>query len=117
MPFYDFQCQKDSEHIFEELVNRDEPNPPCIECGSETSKMPSLVAKGVVELSPSEISSKIAQERKSLNRELLSDEKKYANVMGESKYERSLKNDSLFNQEIDKIAGSAPKIKKSEKIL
>lgn len=80
MPLFDFTCLNN--HIFEELVNRDEPNPPCPDCGGETTKMPALVGKGVVSLYGGEINQKLKEDQRALRKEVNRNENVAHNILG-----------------------------------
>lgn len=38
MPFYDFKCKK-CEHVFDDMVKFDDPNPVCVKCSAETERL------------------------------------------------------------------------------
>lgn len=90
MPIYEYECPKHG--IFEEIHGMDEKLelcPMCLEEGveQEIEKVISLCGKGVVELYGQELVSKLRHDAKKIQKNAAKDEKKYANLLGESKYQ------------------------------
>lgn len=90
MPIYEYECLKHG--IFEEIHGIDEKIefcPMCLEEGKEqeVQKIISLCGKGVVELYGQELVSKLKSDAKKIQKDAMKDEKKYSNLLGESKYQ------------------------------
>lgn len=90
MPTYEFCCQLDDcKHEWEEWLNMTAPNPEvCPKCGKNTvKKLISLGGKGIVELTGQELTDKLKSDGRQLQRDAAKNEKLYANLLGESKYQ------------------------------
>lgn len=90
MPNYDHECQDDScKHQWEDTYSINTPPPTtCPKCGKETAqRMISLGSKGVVELTGKELLAKLQADAKQLVKDARKDEKLYANLLGEAKYQ------------------------------
>jgi len=90
MPIYEYECPKHG--VFEEIHGMDEKLefcPTCLEEGEEQKieKVISLCGKGVVELYGHELVSKLKSDAKQIQKDASKDEKKYASLLGESKYQ------------------------------
>ena len=90
MPTYEYLCETHGE--FEEVHSikiKLENCPKCAEGGKvqPIKRLISLGGKGVVELSGQELVDKLKGDAKSLQRKAAKDEKVYANLLGEDKYQ------------------------------
>lgn len=91
MPIYEYECLKHG--IFEEIHGIDEKLelcPMCLEEGVEQKieKIISLCGKGVVELYGQELVNKLKSDAKQIQKDAAKDEKKYASLLGENKYQK-----------------------------
>ena len=90
MPSYDHECQNEScKHEWEDTYSvKVDPPKLCPKCGLETAKrVISLNGKPVVELEGKELLAKLQADAKQLVKDARKDEKLYANLLGEAKYE------------------------------
>ena len=91
MPLIDLECQ-DCKHIFEDFVNfYNKQTEVCPKCGSK--KLDKLItftkAKGTVELTGHELREKVLEDAQKLKKEVYGNEKAYANILGESNYQKA----------------------------
>ena len=90
MPLIDLECQ-DCKHVFEDFTNfYNPPRMDCPKCGGK--KLEKLItftkARGTVELTGHELRAKVLEDAQKLKKEVHSNEKAYANVLGEAKYQQ-----------------------------
>lgn len=90
MPTYLYECPDHGEfeeyHSMKDLV---EDCPKCKDEGKEPKKVKRLInstTKGVVELTGQDLVNQIKSDAKKIQSDAAKDEKKYANILGESKY-------------------------------
>lgn len=91
MPDYDHQCQsKECGYEWEETYSiKADPPKICPKCKQETAKrVISLCGRGVVELVGQDLVDHVKADAKRIAKEAAKDDKKYANLLGESKYEQ-----------------------------
>ena len=89
MPEYDHMCtNEECNHEWsDEYSIKQDPPTTCPKCGKETAKrLISLTGKGVVELSGQDLINKAVADGKQIERESYTNENKYSNLIGESKY-------------------------------
>jgi putative FmdB family regulatory protein len=88
MPTYEYQCE-DCKHEWEDFLSMSAPNPDCPQCkvSGKTKKLISLGSKGVVELEGQELVDKLKSDAQKMKREAAKDEKVYANLLGEDRYQ------------------------------
>lgn len=89
MPTYEFQCE-DCKHEWEVYQSMSAPNPdecPSCKVKDKVKKLISLGSKGVVELYGQDLVDKIRADAKKTKEEAAKDEKVYANLLGEDKYQ------------------------------
>lgn len=87
MPTYEYQCEE-CQHEWEDFLSMSAPNPDCPICkATKTKKLISLGSKGVVELYGQDLVDKIKTDAKKTKQEAAKDEKVYANLLGEDRYQ------------------------------
>ena len=89
MPTYEFQCEN-CNHEWEVYQSMSAPNPdecPSCKVKDKVKKLISLGSRGVVELYGQDLVDKIKSDAKKTKEEAAKDERIYANLLGESKYE------------------------------
>jgi len=91
MPTYEFACQNtECKNEWEDFRSIVAPLPECPKCNSK--EVIHLVSggsgKGRVELSGRDLVDKAKADQKDFKRQVYSDEKTYANVLGEGKYQQ-----------------------------
>lgn len=88
MAIYEHLCETCKHEWEEEYSIKDDPPKKCPKCGKESAKR--LISggsgKGIVTLYGQELHTKIKQDAKKWKKEIYSNEKEYANVIGEGKY-------------------------------
>lgn len=90
MPTYEHICTNvECSHQWEDSYSiKMDPPKICPKCQQSTvQRLISLGGKGVVELSGQELVDKLKNDAKSIQRQARKDEKLYANLLGESKYQ------------------------------
>jgi putative FmdB family regulatory protein len=90
MPEYEHICtNKECNNEWEDTYSiKVDPPKVCPKCQKETAKrVISLGGKGVVELSGNELVSKLKEDARAIKGKAHRDEKVYANLLGESKYQ------------------------------
>ncbi len=90
MALYDYICtDEECKHEWEaEHSIKADPLKVCPKCQKESAKrLISLCGKGVVELTGQELKDSVKADANRLKKEIYREEKKYANVLGESKYQ------------------------------
>lgn len=89
MPTYEFQCEE-CKHEWEVYQSMSAPNPDeCPNCKvtGKTKKLISLGSKGIVELEGQDLVDKIKSDAQKVKKEAAKDEKVYANLLGEERYQ------------------------------
>lgn len=88
MPTYEHRCDT-CKHEWEESYSiKADPPKQCPDCKAETvTRLISGTAKGVVELYGQELVDKIKSDAQKMKAEAAKDEKVYANLLGEDKYQ------------------------------
>lgn len=89
MPTYEFECEE-CKHEWEVYQSMSAPNPdecPSCKVMGKTKKLISLGSKGVVELYGHELVDKLKGDAQKLKQEAAKDERVYANLLGEEKYQ------------------------------
>lgn len=91
MPTYEYECPKHG--IFEEFHSMSiklEHCPECEKAGEtiEIKRLISLGSRGIVELTGQDLIDKIKSDTKQLKKDAAKDEKIYANLLGEDKYQQ-----------------------------
>jgi len=87
MPTYEYQCE-DCQHEWEDFLSMSAPNPDYPKCkASKTKKLISLGSKGIVELEGQDLVDKIKSDAQKVKKEAAKDEKIYANLLGEDRYQ------------------------------
>lgn len=87
MPTYEHKCETCKHQWEDEYSIKVDPPKVCPECTAETVvRLISLSGKGVVTLAGQELTDKIKGDAQALKREAASNEKVYANLLGEEKY-------------------------------
>jgi len=89
MPTYEFQCEE-CKHEWEVFQSMSEPNPnecPSCQAKDKTKKLISLGSKGVVELYGQDLVDKLKGDAQQLKRDAAKDERIYANLLGDDKYQ------------------------------
>ena len=89
MPDYEHICENvECKHEWEATYSiKVDPPKNCPKCNQETAKrLISLNGKGVVELTGSDYVDKVKSDAKQLQRDASKNEKLYANMLGENKY-------------------------------
>lgn len=92
MPNYPHECQK-CDHFWEKFYSINKPIPDeCPNCGANGFVKRLIVGAPAAKvlLSGKELNAKIASERKEITKTIADDEKKYANIVGEEKYQKML---------------------------
>ena len=90
MPEYEHVCTNEAcKHEWEDTYSiKVEPPKVCPKCQKETAKrVISLGGKGVVELTGNELVSKLKDDARAMKGKASRDEKVYANLLGETKYQ------------------------------
>lgn len=88
MPTYEHICETCKYEWEDNYSIKTDPPKICPECGAETAKrLISLGGKGVVELTGQELVNKLKSDAKKLKGEAASNEKVYANLLGEDRYQ------------------------------
>jgi putative FmdB family regulatory protein len=90
MPTYEYLCPVHGEFETEHSIKiKLEHCPQCKEAGNEQTvkRLISLGGKGVVELSGQELVDKLKGDAKKIQKDAAKDEKVYANLLGEDKYQ------------------------------
>lgn len=90
MPTYEFRCQNaECKHEWEDYLSIVAPDPEeCPTCkAKQVLRLCSLGSKGVVELTGDALTDKIKQDVKVLKADAAKNEKVYANMLGEDKYQ------------------------------
>jgi len=88
MPTYEHRCDTCKHEWEDEYSIKADPPKICPECKAETVvRLISLGGKGVVELGGNELVEKLKSDAKALQREAKKDEKVYANLLGEDRYQ------------------------------
>ena|SRR6266699_2973600 len=91
MPEYDHKCQNEEcKHEWSDTYSiKQDPPTTCPQCKQETAKR--LISggsgRGIVELSGQDLVNKVKADAQQLKRDAAKDERKYANLLGESKYQ------------------------------
>lgn len=88
MPTYEHRCDT-CKHEWEDSYSiKAEPPKQCPKCQAETvTRLISLGGKGVVELTGQELVDKLKSDANKIKAEAAKDEKVYANLLGEEKYQ------------------------------
>jgi len=88
MPTYEHRCDT-CKHEWEESYSiKADPPKQCPECKAETvTRLISGTAKGVVELYGQDLIDKVKSDAQKIKAEAAKDEKVYANLLGEDKYQ------------------------------
>lgn len=88
MPTYEHRCDTCKHEWEAEYSIKVDPPKTCPECKAETAvRLISLGGKGVVELGGNELVEKLKADAKTLQKDARKDEKIYANLLGEDRYQ------------------------------
>jgi putative FmdB family regulatory protein len=88
MPIYEHQCQSCGYEWEDEYSIKADPPEVCPKCEQKTVKrLISLGGKGVVELTGNDLIEKVKNDASNLKKEASMNEKLYANLLGEDKYQ------------------------------
>jgi hypothetical protein len=94
MPTYDYLCEVSNEEFecFHSITKELEECEICANKGMEQHKPKRLISggsgRGIVELTGQDLKNKIKEDAKKLKGEVYSDANKYANVLGETRYQK-----------------------------
>lgn len=89
MPTYEFQCEE-CKHEWEVYQSMSTPNPdecPSCKVTGKTKKLISLGSRGIVELEGHDLVEKIKSDAQKEKAKAAKDEKVYANLLGEDRYQ------------------------------
>jgi putative FmdB family regulatory protein len=89
MPTYEFQCEE-CKHEWEVYQSMSAPNPdecPSCKVTGKTKKLISLGSRGIVELEGQDLVDKLKADAQKTKKEAAKDEKIYANLLGEDRYQ------------------------------
>ncbi|MGI0058155.1 MAG: FmdB family zinc ribbon protein [Nitrosotalea sp.] len=88
MPTYEYQCEE-CKHEWEDFLSMSATNPDCPKCQAKdkTKKLISLGSKGIVELEGQELVDKLKSDARKMKKEAAKDERVYANLLGEDRYQ------------------------------
>ena len=96
MAFYEHRCDTCNYEWESEYSIKDNPPEICPKCQAKTVKrLISLGGKGVVELTGQDLVDKCKIDARQMKKDIAKDEKKYASMLGEDKYQQ-------LQQRIDK---------------
>lgn len=88
MPTYDHICLNEECKLeFEDFYSIKADLPKCPKCKSDVRRLISAATPGTVELTGHELNAKLKEDAAKLKREVYSSDKKYANIVGEDKYQ------------------------------